>query len=90
MAHLTRIFSLIFSLVKSNIVGERIKKARKTAKPPITQSQLTARLQVDGIKIDRPIISRIEHGTRAVYDYELVAIAKALKVKVGWLVGEKE
>ncbi len=71
---------------KRNIVGARICKARKDAKPPVTQLDLVARLQLDGIKdIDQPIISRIEKGERLVTDYELKAIAKALKVSVEWL-----
>ena len=75
---------------KRNIIGTRIRKARKDAKPPVTQSDLVARLQLDGIKdIDQPIISRIEKGERLVTDYELKAIAKVLKVSVGWLVREK-
>jgi len=60
------------------------------AKPPITQSDLVARLQLDGLKnIDQPIVSRIEKGDRIVADYEVKAIAKALKVTVGWLLKEK-
>ena len=75
---------------KKNIIGTRIRKARKDAKPTVTQSDLVARLQLDGIKdIDQPIISRIEKGERLVTDYELKAIAKVLKVSVGWLVREK-
>jgi len=51
---------------------------------------LVARLQLDGLKdIDQPIISRIEKGDRIVADYEIKAIAKALKVTVGWLLKEK-
>lgn len=76
--------------MKKNIIGTRIRKARSNAKPPVTQSDLVARLQLGGIKdIDQPIISRIEKGERLVTDYELKAIAKALKVSVGWLLNEK-
>ena len=75
---------------KKNIVGSRIRKARQDAKPAITQSDLVARLQLEGLKdIDQPIISRIEKGDRIVADYEIKAIAKALKVTVGWLLKEK-
>ncbi len=76
--------------MKKNIIGARIRKARTEAKPPLTQSDLVARLQLGGIKdIDQPIISRIEKGERLVTDYELKAIAKALRVSVGWLLNEK-
>jgi len=45
---------------------------------------------LEGLKdIDQPIISRIEKGERLVTDYEIKAIAKALKVSVGWLLNEK-
>ena len=35
-------------------------------------------------------ISRIENGLRMVQDFELRAIAEALGVTTGWLVGETE
>ena len=75
---------------KKNIIGNRIRKARQDAKPPLTQSDLVARLQLEGLRdIDQPIVSRIEKGERLVTDYEIKAIAKALKVSVGWLLNEK-
>ena len=81
---------MIKPMKKKNIVGSRIRKARQDAKPAITQSDLVARLQLEGLKdIDQPIISRIEKGDRIVADYEIKAIAKALKVSVGWLLKEK-
>ncbi len=64
--------------------------ARKNAKPPITQTDLAARLQVQGSKLERVTISKIETGYREVTDVEAVAIAKALGVTVGWLIGETE
>ena len=64
--------------------------ARKNAKPPITQTDLAARLQVQGSKLERVTISKIEPGYREVTDVEAVAIAKALGVTVGWLIGETE
>jgi len=76
--------------MKKNIIGNRIRKARQNAKPPLTQSDLVARLQLEGLKdIDQPIVSRIEKGERLVTDYEIKAIAKALRVTVGWLLNEK-
>lgn len=74
---------------KKNIIGSRIRKARQEAKPPITQEDLAARLQLDGLKIDQGMISRIEKGARLVTDYEVRAIAKVLKVSVGWLIEGK-
>jgi transcriptional regulator with XRE-family HTH domain len=48
-----------------------------------------ARLGLQGMKVDQSIISKIENGSRPVYDYELPKIAKALKVTVGWVLKEK-
>ena len=46
-------------------------------------------MQLEGLKdIDQPIVSLIEKGERIVADYEIKAIAKALKVTVGWLLNE--
>jgi len=68
-----------------NIVGVRVRQARKAARPSITQTALVARLQVLGIAIDQSGLSKIENGQRPVSDVEVVALAKALKVSVAWL-----
>ena len=73
-----------------NIVGRRVRQARRDAKPRITQRDLLARLQVLGIMIDQSGLSKIESGRRPVSDIEVVALAKALKVPVGWLLGSNE
>ena len=70
---------------KKNICGERIHEAR--CKLRLTQSDLAAQLQINGIIIERDSISRIEIGTRFVADYELRELAKILKVSVNWLLG---
>jgi len=76
--------------MQRNVVGKRVREARKQAKPPITQEDLVARLQVLGLKVDQSTISKIEQGSRPVFDFEVVALAKALKVSVAWLLGEGE
>ncbi len=76
---------------KANIVGNRVRQARLKAKPPITQEDLVARLQVKGLAyMDQAKISRIESGVRPVYDYEVVALAQALGVSINWLLGEQD
>lgn len=70
---------------KKNICGPRVHEARRRLK--LTQSQLAARLQVEGIIIERDSVSRIEIGTRFVSDYELKALSEILKVSVSWLLG---
>lgn len=75
---------------KRNIVGARVREARKVAKPPITQLDLVARLQTFGMSIDQSSLSKIESGQRPVSDIEVAALARALKVSVAWLIGESE
>jgi len=75
---------------KRNIVGARVRQARKIAKPPITQVDLVARLQLLGVVIDQSGLSKIENGQRPVSDIEVVALAKALKVSVEWLLEESD
>lgn len=70
---------------KKNICGDRIHEAR--CKLRLTQSNLAAQLQINGIIIERDSISRIEIGTRFVADYELRELSKILKVSVNWLLG---
>lgn len=72
---------------KKNICGDKIREAR--CKLRLTQSNLAAQLQINGIIIERDSISRIEIGTRFVADYELREIAKILKVSVNWLLGQE-
>lgn len=73
---------------RKNVCGDRIKEAR--FKQKITQADLAARLQVNGIIIERDSISRIEIGTRFVADYELMIIADTLQVPIEWLLQGKE
>lgn len=70
---------------KKNICGDRIHEAR--CKLRLTQSDLAAQLQINGIIIERDSISRIEIGTRFVADYEIRELANILKVSVDWLLG---
>lgn len=70
---------------KKNICGDRVREARQ--KQRISQSDLAARLQVEGVILERDCISRIEIGTRFVTDYEIVVLAKCLRVSPLWLLG---
>lgn len=62
-----------------NDAGPTIKKLRLAAKPSISQDDLSGRLAARGITLDRSAISRIESQDRILLDFELVAIARALK-----------
>jgi len=75
-------------LVQRNLIGERVRKARLACTPPVTQEDLAGRLAGREITIDQTAISRIENQTRDLMDYEIVAVAKALKVSVAYLFGE--
>ena len=68
-----------------NICGKRIKEARQRLK--LTQEALAARLQVEGINIERDSISRIEIGTRFVADFELLVLCKVLGTNPAHLLG---
>lgn len=75
---------------RRNIIGERVRIARERAQPSVTQADLAARLQVEGLRLERTTISKIETGYREVTDVEAVAIARALGVSIAWLMGEVE
>lgn len=71
-----------------NLIGRRIRLARLKCSPTVSQDDLAGRLAARGIVLDQTAISRIENQTRYLMDYEIAAIAKSLKVSVGWLFGE--
>lgn len=73
----------------SNACGPRISKIRAESSPPITQADLAARLQANGLDIDRATIAKIETQKRRFYDFEILAFAKALKVKPQSLLGHE-
>ena len=73
-----------------NRVGGRVKEARAAANSPLTQEALSKKLSKLGVSIDRAGVAKIETGIRGVLDFELVALAKALGVKVTWLLSMKE
>ena len=75
---------------KKNQVGLRVRQARMRCKPPVSQDDLAGRLAAQGILLDRSAVSRIESQSRYLMDYEISAIARALKVSVAWLFGEAE
>ena len=70
---------------KKNICGERVRSARKAMH--LSQQELAAKLQVEGINLERDSISRIEIGTRFVANFELVTLCKILNVSSDELLG---
>ncbi len=79
----------IHLMSRMNIIGDRVRLARKKANPPITQTDLAARLQTHGMHMERITITKIETGYREVSDIEAKAIAEALGVSISWLYGEE-
>ena len=73
---------------KKNLCGDRIREVRR--KKHLSQAALTAKLQLEGIQIERDSLSRIEIGTRFVADYELRAFSQILNVSPAVLLGMEE
>ena len=73
----------------NNIVGKRVHEARRKFKPPLSQEALAARLELDGWKISRGTLSKIEAGIRRVTDFEVMSLAKTLKVSPEWLMDKQ-
>lgn len=80
---------MIIDKKERNLIGDRVREARLSTKPKITQKDLLARLEVRGINLEKTTISKIESKTRSVTDIELVAIADSLNVSIKWLLGIK-
>ena len=70
---------------RKNICGERVKAARKKLK--LSQENLAAKLQLEGVIIERDSVSRIEIGTRFVADYEIAILCRILNVTPAYLLG---
>ena len=73
---------------KKKLCGENIRIER--LKKRMTQMELAAKIQLQGITLERDSISRIEIGTRFVTDYELKLFAKVLNVTVDDLLEEDD
>jgi len=71
-----------------NIIGKRVRLARKRRKPHLTQEELAAALQLLDWDISRGGIAKIEGGFRQVTDIEVKKLAQALKVSTSWLFEE--
>ena len=67
----------------------RRQSAGSTAKEALTQEALAAKLQIEGVTMERDSLSRIEIGTRFVTDYELKVLAKVLGVSPLWLLDDE-
>lgn len=68
-----------------NISGMRIETLRK--QKGLKQKELLESLALQGIEMTSPVLSKIEGQHRAIYDYELLAIANTLDVTTDYLLG---
>lgn len=62
----------------SNIISKRLRKFRK--KNGLSQEKLAAQMQLLGVDITQPLISKIERNLRFVKDYELVCFCRILQI----------
>lgn len=67
-------------MIKKNITGEKIKNLRIAQ--ALTQEQLAARLNLQGINLGRSSVAKIESQSRPVFDYQVEGFANALGVSV--------
>ena len=61
-----------------NVSGKKLRELRKLNK--MSQQELAAKLQLEGIDLTSKEISKIEKNKRLVQDFELFAFAKIFKV----------
>ena len=65
---------------EKNISGTKIKQLRMMR--GLTQMQFSARMEVEGIVWDQKTVSSVELQHRALFDYEIKAVAKVLETTV--------
>jgi hypothetical protein len=70
-----------------NIVGRRVRTARQAHFPPLTQDQLSGKLAIEGVQLDRVAIAKIETGIRCAFDFEVRALATVVNLDANWLLG---
>ena len=72
---------IITQKIKQDIcIGKRIRALRKVSK--LTQEQVTAFLQLEGLNTTRSIYSQIECGTYNIRVSELLALSKLFKTDI--------
>jgi HTH-type transcriptional regulator, cell division transcriptional repressor len=65
-----------------NLVGVAVRRIRRNSRPRVTLLDLSARLEVLGVRLSESMLSKVEGGERGVADYEVIALAHALKVPI--------
>ena len=75
---------------KLNISGKKIAKLRIALPGKISQKKLAAKLQLEGLEIEKNAIQQIESGERFIIDVELKAFAKVLGVTADELLSSED
>ena len=70
----------------SNMISAKLRQLRNSA--GMSQEMLAAQMQLLGIDITQPLISKIERNQRFVKDYELAAICHILNISEKELLSE--
>ncbi len=63
-----------------NVISQKLKSFR--IQRGLSQGQLAAKMQTMGVNLDQQMISKIEHNTRFVTDYELACFCAVLNVSL--------
>lgn len=71
-----------------NLTGSAIKRIRMGMKRKVTQEDMVARLARQELFLTQGQIAKLENGRRPINDFELICIARALKVPVQVIVDE--
>lgn len=74
----------------NNVTGRSIKAYRLRLPGSVSQNDLAALLQINGLDLDKNAIQRIECGKRFVTDIELKVLAKVLNVSYSDLLDHEE
>lgn len=70
---------------RNNIAGIRVAELRKALR--ISQHELSDRLIVNGLVVDKNAVQRMESGQRFITDIELAYLAKVFGVTIEELLG---
>ncbi len=67
---------------KQNVIGTKIRALRRRLVPKASLEDIAGRLAAQGVLLTRSSINKIELRQRTVTDVEIIALARALRVKV--------
>ncbi|SDT90674.1 hypothetical protein SAMN05444156_0622 [Verrucomicrobium sp. GAS474] len=70
---------------KQNVIGAKVRAIRLKLTPKASLEDIAGRLASQGVLLSRSSINKIELRQRTVNDVEIIALARALRVKVAEL-----